>query len=98
MTSKELLENIIIDCEYYGKNKATIDKATIESIKKDLEVLEILKQKPQSELHLVLLGKFKTYNEYLKYTDTDRWGWEYANKVFSKKEFDLIKECLDNDK
>ncbi len=43
MTSKELLENIIIDCEYYGKDKATIDKETIESIKKDLEVLEILK-------------------------------------------------------
>lgn len=33
MKSKELLENVIIDCEYYGKDKAIIDKETIENIK-----------------------------------------------------------------
>ena len=43
MTNKKLLENIIIDCEYYGKDKATIDIETIRSVLKDLDKLELIK-------------------------------------------------------
>lgn len=102
MISKEELMNriLLLEPDFTQALLELISDYETKMIKleKQDKILEILKQKPQSELHLVLLGKFKTYNEYLKYTDTDRWGWEYTDKVFSKKEFDLIKEWIKDDK
>lgn len=64
-------------------------KATLLKAQEQEKVLEIIKEKPQAELSLIQLGKIKTYEEYLKYTDTwDSYYWEYE---YTEEEFDLLK-------
>lgn len=57
------------------------------------KALEIIKEKPQAELSLIQLGKIKTYEEYLNYTNY----WEldlYGDMVYTEEEFNLLKEML----
>lgn len=72
MTNKKLLENIIIDCEYYGRDKATIDIETIRSVLKDLDKLEeirntfrVEKEETINQNHYWLIVKKKPYYSYM---------------------------------
>ncbi|MBO7692352.1 MAG: hypothetical protein J6T10_06925 [Methanobrevibacter sp.] len=98
MTNKELLENVIIDCEYYGKDKATIDKETLESIKKELEekekqdkILKLIVEK-QIDVKLVVWAgvNVEAYNVKVR-AEKDYWWRE----ELTQDEFDLIKEWLE---
>ena len=60
------------------------------------KVLEIIKEKPQAALSLIQIGKIKTYEEYLEYTDT--WDSEYRDMAYTQEEFELLKRWLVNEK
>lgn len=60
------------------------------------KALEIIKEKPQAELSLIQLGKIKTYEEYLNYTNY----WEldlYGDMVYTEEEFNLLKGILNDE-
>ena len=97
MTSKEAFEKIIELCNYY---QHTIEKDTevgtiwgypIDNIRKDLEVLDILKK-------WIVVNE--TYDDLFPYEIKLRNGY-VSNKsclVFTKDDYEKVKEWLENDK
>lgn len=89
MGNKELLENIIIDCEYYGRDKATIDIETIRSVLKDLEKLEeirntfkVEKEETINQNRYWLIGKKKPYYSYMITKEQyDKWSRWLNNEI-----------------
>lgn len=91
MTSKEALKSICLECEIWkGKNKVSCPFRSIsndyceeyETIKRDLEVLELLKR--------------ELFNEHQCF-DLDA-GWYDDSFSFSKNEQKKIKEWLENER
>ena len=97
MTSKEAFEKIIELCNYY---QHTIEKDTevgtiwgypIDNIRKDLEVLDILKK-------WIVVNE--TYDDLFPYEIKLRNGY-VSNKsclVLTKDDYEKVKEWLENDK
>lgn len=95
MTSKEALNDLIDElkrCTVDGKKLSEYDKPRIKAIQKDLEVLEILKKHPSLLCCFAYDGVYswKNFNE--TYSDEDK---EYIGAT--KKEFEKVKEWLEND-
>lgn len=92
------LREFVIYCRKSNEDVGIIEKAltrleSIDNAEVGLKALEIIKEKPQAELSLIQLGKIKTYEEYLKYTEQ----WEldlYSDMVYTEEEFNLLKEAL----
>ena len=86
MTSKEVLQDLRCmtslsqDCPYKESN----DLCDI--IEKDLEVLEIIKKKPEYLIHVIIHKDYKSFiDSYIK---------RFPN-VLTETEFNLIKEWLE---
>ena len=97
MTSKQALKNIKSDSECVYVDERFEEEILfahdyfhqeINVIEKDLEVLEILKKK------LVELNRVKTYTDYRVYN-----CYQYSPDLYlTEKEFNKIKEWLENEK
>lgn len=86
----------------YNKDYNTLEATLLKSQKQEKELVkykkfwEIVKEKPQAELSLIQLGKIKTYEEYLDYTD--KWELDlYGDMVYTEEEFNLLKGILNDE-
>lgn len=88
MTSKEAITNIKVMLERTGN--LVFYKEEIEAIKKDLKVLEIIKK--YSFLDLSVLADYDD-SEFDEYFD----DWHDTTNELDRKEFELLKEYLENE-
>ena len=96
MTGLEALKELRVIANTYCSFNGTQcehNKELSDIIEKSLKALEIIKEKPQAELSLIQLGKIKTYEEYLDYTD--KWELDlYGDMVYNEEEFALLRSVL----
>lgn len=69
-----------------------IDENKILQLVKEHKAIEIIRNKPQHELAQIQWRKVNTYEEYENMAY--RWDSDYWDMIYTKEEYDLLKEVL----